>query len=264
MHKDSMIVEAGMKKFRSCIVFASCLALAGRVSAYNADHGPFADDAIVQRISLKEMAKTVEDGVTGDTRLFRFAAPTDPETQLLAHSQEGGFHVELVRGGKTLFPKTRFSDFNFDAGIEAHVADLNGDGKLDFMVYSYSGGCGLASGYCDIAFLLSGQDGYRLTTVMTLWPDAGDYVVLSGKPCFIHTSFDGVEECKDGKQHNFWIYNILVIDEATMRLDNRLASGFPRTIWYTHKPNHKETTIVTDTQKAKLIRESQKAMFRPQ
>jgi hypothetical protein len=199
----------------------------------------------------------------GNQRIHQFMIPGDSGMQVLAYGSEEGFQVEMSADGKVLLPKTRFSGFSFEPGLAAYTADLNGDGKRDFAVYSYSGGCGLASGYCDIAFLLSNRDGYALVTVSTLWPDPGNYVVLGGKPCFIHTGFSGVETCKDGKEHHFWIYNILVFDGSNMRIDNGPVSGFPRTVYYSFKPNHQETTLITDKQKAGIIRQAQEEIFRP-
>ena len=242
-------------------VVAISLAFAGQILAYNDAHGPFDNGANVKRISFEVMERTVGVGDNSRARLVRFEDTHDPGTRLLVHVEADGTYIEVISGNKTVFQINRFSDFSFVPGIEAYRADLNRDGERDFVVYAYSGGCGLASGYCDVAFLLSDRGDYRLTTVQTLWPNPDNYLLLGGKPCFIQTAFDGVETCRDGKEHHFWIYNILVIDAASMRLDNGLAPDFPKTIWYTFKPNHKETTIITKEQKVELIRRSQKEIF---
>jgi hypothetical protein len=226
-----------------------------RILAYNTDHGPFPDDAGIRRIPLKEMARQNGGKTNGSEMVFRFGVPADPEPEVVVYSVEAGIQVELVVSNRTVFPKTLFSEFSFDYEYQVQVkmSDLNGDGRRDFMVLSGSGGCGLANGYYNIAFLLSCTEGYRLTTIQTVFPDPGDWVVLSGKPCFIQTAFDREEKCTDGKAHNFWIYNIIVIEGAAMRVDNSLEPGFPRTIWYSFRPNHAETTLLTDKQKAKLL-----------
>jgi hypothetical protein len=249
-------------KLSLALAIIGSVLITGRLSAYNLSHGPFPDEDGVKKIRIVEMAKTNEHLDTGKVMFSRFTVPNEPATQLMVFSKDEVLEIELVNGSNTLFPRTSFSHFSFEAGISAESADLNGDGKRDFLTYSYSGGCGLAAGYCDIAFLLSGRDGYRLTTVTTLWPNPGNFLVLGGKPCFIHTYFSGVEECKDGKSHNFWTYNILVIDGATMRLGNSLVPGFPKTVFYSFKPNHKETTLLTAKQKSELAIESRKEVIK--
>jgi hypothetical protein len=248
-----------LSSFGVCVI---SLAFAGQILAYNIDHGSFASDASIKRIPLAKMRIVDKGDNNATTALAKFAVTNDPGTQIVVHIGNDGAYVELLIGNKPVFQKSRFTDFNFQAGIEAYCADLNQAGKRDFAVYASSGGCGLASGYTDIAFLLSEQNTYRLTTVQTLWPNPDNYLVLSGKPCFIHTAFENVEKCNDGKEHNFWIYNILVIETGNMRLDNNLAPEFPKTIWFTHKPNHQETTIITVKQKAEFIRAAQKDIFR--
>jgi hypothetical protein len=249
----------------STIAMALGLGLATHVAAYNSCHGPFEEGTVNQRILLEAM-QLQEDSRDGNTQgegIFWFAATNAASTRLIACCEEDGFHVELKEGGKILFPKSRVSDFTFAAGLHAFSADLNGDGTCDFLFHNYSGGSGLASGYCDVTFLLSDRGGYSHTTVTTLWPDPGNYLVLGGKPCFIHTEFSSVEKCKDGKEHGFWVYSILSVEGAALRLNNHLVPGFPKTVWYTHKPNHRETTLLTERQKAELIKQAQSEIFPP-
>ena len=82
------------------------------------------------------------------------------------------------------------------------------------------------------------------------------YILVNKRPYFIHTSFRGVGECKDGKSHNFWTYNLLTYGKDGVKVDNSPLSAFPKTIWYTFKPNHTETVIITDEQKAYLRKQS--------
>lgn len=238
------------------------IALAGQGRAYNGDHGAFDEKAAPKPIPIEEMSRPDGDGAGKEPNVLRHVLANDAGIQLLVQVEDTGAFLELLAGTRQLLPRQRFSDSTFAPGVQAFASEFNGDGQRDFVVYAYSGGCGLACGSCDVAFLLSGKDGYRLTTVSTLFPNPGSYVVLGGKPCFIHTAFSGVDKCKDGKSHNFWIYNILTIEGDSLRIDNRLSPGFPRTIWYSFKPNHKETTLISEAQKGELIREAQREMMR--
>lgn len=98
----------------------------------------------------------------------------------------------------------------------------------------------------------------RLRTMpnMVHFPNESDFIIVDKKPYFIHTSFLGVDECEDGKNHNFWIYNLLGFGKDEVNVNNGAHSAFPKTIWYTFKPNHTETTIIKDEQKAQLRKES--------
>ena len=252
-----------MNRVLYCVLIVISLASTSRVWAYNAEHGPFSDETRMRRIPLMEMPRQDAIKTNESEMVFRFGVPADPGPAVLIYSGKDGIQVKLVVSNRTMFPKTLFSEFTwvYEYQVEVKTSDLNGDGRRDVIVFSGSGGCGLANGYYNIAFLLSGKEGYRLTTIQTLFPDVGDWVVLGGKPCFIQTAFEGEGKCKDGKEHNFWIYHILVIEGAAMRIDNILAPGFPRTICYSFRPNHDETTLITDKQKAKLLQRARKEIF---
>jgi hypothetical protein len=140
---------------------------------------------------------------------------------------------------------------------EVFSADFNRDGSEDYAVYFWSGGCGLACGYCDITFLLSGLDGYTSQSVSTLFPDPGDYMVLAGRPCLVHASFHQVEKCEDGQLHNFWVYNLIEFGPQGLVLNNDLHPDFPKTVFYSEMPNHRETTLLSDAQKRTLLEKSQ-------
>lgn len=60
---------------------------------------------------------------------------------------------------------------------------------------------------------------------------------------------DGV----DGKTHSFWVYNLYAFDGEDLVLANELSPIFPKFIWFTHKPNDKETDKLSKEQKAKYI-----------
>jgi hypothetical protein len=242
------------KKKYILIAFA---ALASSVLAYNSKHGPFPDDAEVSRIKLSELscepdAKSATNGIPR----YIFQAPGPKGIRLSFVRKSEAWFAELIVKGKTVMQPCAFSNYGTVGGMMAYSADLNQDGADDFVIYSYSGGCGLACGHCNVAFILSSGKDYTLTTVTTLFPDKSDFILLNGKPYFIHTSFLGVAECKDGKGHNFWIYNLLAFGKNGVQVDNGVRADFPKPIWYTFKPNHTETTIITNEQKVTLQRQS--------
>ncbi len=243
-------------------ILASVLAVACcHAFAYNSNHGPFADDAKVARVMLSELIQEPYADDTTATTCYAFRIPNQKESRLNLVWKANEWFADLVLQGQTVLKPTAFSDFGAIGGLAAYSADLNQDRVDDFVVYSYSGGCGLACGYCNVAFILSSGETYTVTTVTTLFPDESDFIVVDKKLYFIHTSFLGVDECKDGRNHNFWIYNLLAFGKDGVKVKNGAHSAFPKLIWYTFKPNHTETTIITDEQKAILREESLTCIF---
>jgi hypothetical protein len=239
---------------KKCIVLV--VLMASHALAYNENHGPFANDAEIERVKLPQLSrKTSPTNETTNTQ-FTFSIPKQKGPLLNVELKEKVWCAEVVLDGKTVMKPNAFSPNSTTFGMAAYTADLNQDQLPDFIVYSFSGGNGLASGNCNVAFLLSSEKTYTLTTVTTLFPDESDFVVINKKPYFIHISLLGVDPCNDGKKHNFWIYNLLTFDKDKVRTANRAHIAFPKTIWYTFEPNHSETVMITDTQKAELQKKS--------
>ena len=128
--------------------------------------------------------------------------------------------------------------------ITVYRADLNHDGKVDFIVQVWLGGCGLASGYHKLAFILSGKSGYKVTGLTTLFPSPEDFIDLrkDGGCQFIQTSFVHGFAIPDGPVHNYWVYNLYAITGDELHLANQLLPDFPRWIWYSFKENHRPAT----------------------
>ena len=238
------------------------LMLAGNAFAYNEDHRPFGPEAW-PRIPLVEMPLAKDTGEPGGKPArFAFESARDPQARLDVVLDGRDCRVGLSIGGREILSKAPFSDFaEFGGQIKASAADLNQDGIADYVVSHWLGGCGLASGYYDLAFLLSTGETYKPTAISALWPDPGDYLLINGKPSLLHTTFHEVEKCTDGKSHNFWVYNILAIDGGEIKVANERLPGFPKTVWYSFAPGHDETDLLTDEQKTELHADSLKQIF---
>jgi hypothetical protein len=243
-------------------IFPALILLAGPVSAYNSEHGPFAEDAQIERIPLTKLAPEIDPVSTNHPRAsFLFVPPGAEDTRLLVSCEPSAKFIQMTMRGREVLRKTEFSQYPLIAEITASFADLNGDRIRDYVVFSHSGGCGLSSGLCNVAFLLSSGTTYRLTVVATLFPDPGDFVLIRGKPCFVQTSFRGAVGRLDGKRHNFWIYTLLAFAKDSLEINNGLNPEFPKIVWYTDKPNHRETTILRRGQKDELLEASRAEIF---
>ncbi|WP_269524438.1 hypothetical protein [Coraliomargarita parva] len=226
----------------------------------DAHHGPFAVDAQVSRVHLRQL-EPASDEADASHPQYLFTVPGQTDRSLLLIRRGEGWTVELTVNGETALKPTLFSSYGTVGVITARTADLNKDGVEDYVIESYSGGCGLASGHCNVGFVLSSGEAYELTTVTTLFPDEGDFVLLGGEPYFIHTTLLGVEACEDGRGHNFWVYNLFGFENGSIQVANTADPAFPKTVWYSFRPNHSETTLLTDAQKAILWQQSLSAVY---
>jgi hypothetical protein len=242
-------------------VIVSIALMSGNVFAGNANHGPIPDNAKIERIRLTKLScASRSESDDGEKEDYLFVVSGKKESRLQVSFENGTHSADLTVAGEPVLPSTDFSDFGMFP--MAYSADLNRDKLSDFVIESYSAGCGLAAGYCNVAFVLSSKKGkYTLTSVTTLFPDEGDFLTIGGKRCFIHASLLGVSKCNDRKPHNFWIYNLLVFGKDGVKMDNSIHPDFPKTIWYTFKPNHTETSIITDEQKDRLRKRSLTRIF---
>ena len=241
------------------IIFLAMMS-AGLAEAYNDNHRPFPSNAWPEIIESTQIADSSETPITGENEIpvvFRVSDSPEnsenPDKQFRIYGDGELFYVEFSVAGQEMIPRTAFGHQGCTSLFRLFQADLNLDGKSDYVLSAWASGLGLASGYNYDAFFLSSSNGYKLTPITSLWSDSEDYVLIDGKPCIIHTSVDHMDEdCNDGKKHNFWVYNLLGIEGDEIHLANHLHHDFPKIIWFSFAPNHDETTLLTDEQKEKI------------
>ena len=182
------------------------------------------------------------------------ALATDQKTELILTRNEEGFIAQVLTEGKTLMEPRLCTSFAPFFENMYHCGFINDDDQIDFLLHFYCGGNGLNADFNEVTLLLSNDKGYEATSIQTFGGGPENhYVKIEGKPHFIMKSFGGVTECLDGKNHNFWIYNLLEISGDRLYLANQNHKNFPRTIWYTFKPNSKETDILSKKDKRDLL-----------
>jgi hypothetical protein len=261
--------------------------------AYNANHGPFAEDSEVEYLQLK-MLKPLEEptflwGTEKETEVklrddgslvypsqfYRearfeiddFHRYRDGREHLILRSFYNDYDLGLddiylsVQGSDESFfygAAYHFTEYMAIGGLEVYESDLNQDGHKDYILIKYAGGNGIGAGTADIGFLLSSEafPGYTFQVMVTMYPDDMDFVVIDGKPHFIHCSFHYGGICKDNKNHNFWAYNLYRFDGDELVLSNNSSREFPKTIWYSFKPNNKETDLLYPEQKTQIHEDS--------
>ena len=182
------------------------------------------------------------------------ALATDQKTELILTRNEEGFIAQVLSKGKTIMEPRLCTSFAPFFENMYHCGFINDDDKIDFLLHFYCGGNGLNADFNEVTLLLSNDKGYKATSIHTFrgGPE-NHYVKIEDKSHFIMKSFGGVAECLDGKNHNFWTYNLLEIKGDTLYLANQNHRIFPRTIWYTFEPNSKETDMLSKKDKEDLL-----------
>jgi hypothetical protein len=138
-------------------------------------------------------------------------------------------------------------------------ADLNRDGRQDFVVSMYMDSVSRLGGVCRVAFALSDKDRYRITVLTTKWADPNDFLTVGSekRPVFLHSWLVYGEEGRDGKAHNYWVYHLFEFKGAEVVPADHLLTGFPKWIWFTKKPNHKASNQLTPEQKERVWEENE-------
>jgi hypothetical protein len=134
---------------------------------------------------------------------------------------------------------------------EASTTDLNRDGVTDFIVVTHSGGNGLAAQITFVTFVLSSPTGYVGRSVLSFDAQSGDLFDLDsdGRPEFVHGMMVWGETGKDGKAHNYWVYNLLRFSGTEIVSANFGDLRFPKWIMFSHAANHAETQQLTADQR---------------
>ena len=222
--------------------------------------GPLAREDALPLLDLEpvQWKEVVEDTDFSLSWISGGRAPAgDGVTELLLNRKEEGYFAEVRRGGKRLMPPTICAPSYPSIGGVYYSGNLNDDNRTDFLLGFWCGGVGLNATLNEFALILSSSDGYSVTRIETFDGRPDPHCVrVDGKPHYITKSFDGEPHCKDGKPHNFWIYNLFEIKGDSVYLANQNHPNFPKTIWYTFEPNSKETNMLTRVQKERILRNS--------
>lgn len=243
----------------TAVILLGCSLLAPAYP-YPKSHGPFASGEAPPRFPLRRCvllnSAQVEETEGRCTRVFA-AATTRPARYLHLEPREepSGYFARVLDGDRRVVMESRPVS-GFQSMVLVSTADLNGDHVEDFVISAWSSGCGLAACYYHRAFVLSDGRGYKVSVVPTLCPGPEDIVRLKGrKRCYVITTRmigNGDEKTRDGRRHNFWVYDLLRVQAAHLRIANTDDSRFPKWVWYTFKDNHSETMQLTTRQKRRL------------
>lgn len=235
--------------------------------------GPFSDEEKVPLISLNPVTplsvSSVDNqdlqilGQTGDHPVTLFKIETTRNAQGAAERTV----IQWVRKGKKLKPMSLILDkISLGAAVSA---DLNGDGIPDYVFptfqstqidnhsedQDYSAGAGL------LVLLSSGPKVWKAYFIphTPLDPQAFLNLKNDGRSWILQTAFlrdTGAVPKVKGDDLSFYLYQLLVVDKEGLRLDTVTDPRFPKFVCQASeslRKNHKETKLLTDEQKKKLL-----------
>lgn len=252
-----------MKIMRICLSLFFLLAISSELGAYPKEHGPFAAGEFPIAVKFIDCVVVKREEITTRNEAWPrvlFFAQSKKEGELIVKVepsvQTNGWNITVLDGKGLAISGSATNDTSGDV-LNVWSADLNKDSKPDFVVYFGSTGCGLAAEGTTHTFLLSSGTQYVATNFYSFYFGMEDVVKFKkGGPCyFIYNDVIGNsdEKTRDGRDHNFWVYQLYRFEGSKMVLANEDDSRFPKWVWYTFKENHRETDQLTKEQKQRLL-----------
>ncbi len=86
-------------------------------------------------------------------------------------------------------------------GYHAYTADLNQDGKPDYLLHQTYTTCGKYAGYGKVLFFLSSANGYTKAEMETLAFSIKDVFLRNGKVLIRQTIFDEHHKCRANREY---------------------------------------------------------------
>lgn len=194
----------------------------------NAESNPLSHDAPPQRIDLHEFPSPhkmtnalgvlasleFRDRITGREVVFRVTSAG----------------AELWTDGEQRLAPTPVGDGTVRPFSNLSAGDINQDGSMDYILMQTYGGVGWAAGGARLTVFLSEGTDFAAHSFEAHFVSPENYVWLNGRPCLIHTSIGEAVMPALPCVEYYHVHNILAFDGATIRVDNTLASGFPKLV----------------------------------
>lgn len=159
----------------------------------------------------------------------------------------------LIKEGKKTIVSRKERDGVFPYAVYQY--DLDNNGQNDYIVFNSYRGTGLAiyAGRIDI-YLKQSEGKFRSISYDSWSADITDFVDINndGRIGII------VGGSKFFGDHNYFTYNIYEIQNFKMVNINKKFKGFPKFVWYTHKPNDKDTVKISAEDRSRYVAEVDK------
>jgi len=252
-----------MARFKKGIYFLWVLALAGTAAAYDEDFGPYKDGEAVHPFAatVLEMGR---HGTDGTQTFAAFGVKDDPRGLTVMASGTGsdgtGYQTVLTvenAKGRKLFTSLPVKLSNINP--TAFAADLNGDGKTDFVLcFSNYSEEDVKSGESFI--LLSKRKGFDGLQVNSTW-DKNAFVDLKGDgKCELvcQTEIQDHGGAAQNPLNKFYVllFRVLGFQGNELVPMDPLDARYPKFVarfYSAERKNHKETQLLTADQKKALL-----------
>ncbi|HSV99076.1 MAG TPA: hypothetical protein VLI39_02820 [Sedimentisphaerales bacterium] len=175
----------------------------------------------------------------------------------------GDVTASLLEKGKVVGGPVRLNGLpRFGTRVWTANLTSKNDSKKDVIIGTLSGGNALHSEVSCVCFFLRSKDGYTTMHGESFYLDGNDFVDLNkdGQVEWIQTELIYGCPGRDGKTHNYWVQNLIQFRDGRATLANGIDKRFPSWIWFTHKPNHKNTVQLTAAQKQQLFRDQARGL----
>ncbi|WP_189000846.1 hypothetical protein [Deinococcus roseus] len=127
----------------------------------------------------------------------------------------------------------------------AYQTDLNGDNRTDLMLTLPWGALGLGGERAVVVFAVSSGDSYQLSAMDSFSFGPAALIRKNNQNFVLHSAFVNTTG-KDGKDHSFFVYSHLKIENGKLQLDAQQSRVW---IQYTFRPNGALTSLLTPQQK---------------
>jgi hypothetical protein len=182
-------------------------------------------------IPLSVMAEADSPELNRTRDEVRFQLSHDPGTWVeFAPALKGGVVSMQAEGGAPVQVAVEASCAA--THLRALAGDLNLDGVTEFVLLCSFGGNGLIAGAVQAFLVLSVRDTYQVTSVDFIEHQqfGGNFVLVDGAPALCALDYYPGENIAsaNGVDCNLWVYHLLRIEGASIRVDNALHGAFPR------------------------------------
>jgi len=165
----------------------------------------------------------------------------------------------VLKSGQVVLKEEMQASIFETAPFAAYMVDINGDGILDFIVFSHNHSNSWITADDNVEIFLGDSTGeFESIFYRTKSADVKDFVDLNndGKYKILRCLQEVVDEESRPAQHTYWHYNIYGIHKYKMINENSPTNGFPKFIWFTEKPSDEETTRLTTDQRKALSKDA--------
>ena len=169
---------------------------------------------------------------------------------IIAKLQETSDDLDfLVQEGNYILAEKQNREIPFPFAV--YRADVDGNGLEDFIIFSSYRGCGLgALSTMTEMFLKKPEGGYQRIYYDSFCSGLEDIVDLDNDGKYELITLD----MHYAGKHNYWAYNIYRFENYKLVNADAEFEGFPKFIWYTDKPNDKDTTHLNSDQRKEFTR----------